>query len=202
MVENKDLFTSNFLLYLIKEIENLPAKENLSSIFVDLILAILKLRVLDAPDFSLRLLKKREFYSWKDLIDGLVDLIETCISYDTLIDEEDSGKLNELEGIIDFIYEKIPIRSNVSKLAQPIILETIVRWSDNQYHGEEFVYRMGRSLLYLMDPEQITEDTCLKFIEILQKRIDCDDEEINRKKRLLFWVSLSIYVQQLFIDII
>jgi hypothetical protein len=181
IVEEKELFCSNFLIYFIKNFEDLLVKTNLASNYFDLILAILKLCVPNALNLSFHLLKKRNFYSSNDLM----DLIEICISYDRLIDE----KYYELEEIIDFISEKIiPIYSKISELVQPMILDAIVRWSDQQFHGGDFVYRMGRSLLNLINPETITEEICLKFISILQTRIDCHNEEINQKKRLLFWV--------------
>jgi hypothetical protein len=189
MVEQKDLFCSDFLVSFIEKFEDLPVEKTLACIFFDLILAILKLCVPDAPNLSFRLLKKKDFYSWNDLTDGLVDLIQTCISYDRLIDEEYFSKLNYLEEIIDFI----SIYSKISELVQSSILEAIVRWSDNQFHGGNHVYRMGKSLLNLINSQPITEDICLKFIEILQTRIDCHNEEINQKKRFLFCVNLQIH---------
>ncbi|CAF0844664.1 unnamed protein product [Rotaria sordida] len=186
IVEHRDLFCSRILDSLILALANLQIKKNLAIVVFDLALAILKLCVYDAPDLSYSLLRRNDFYPWQELINGLVDLVKTCISYDVIIENNFFSKLDQLENIIDLIYRKIQAYPIISKVIHPISVEAVLRWSNIQYNGSHHVYRMGNSIMNLIDLRQINEDICMKFIDAIQTRVHCDNEEINIKSRLFF----------------
>ncbi|CAF2897940.1 unnamed protein product [Rotaria sp. Silwood2] len=186
IVENRDLFCSKILETLISPLENLQIKKNLAVIVFTLALAILKLCLCDAPELSYSLVRRKNFYPWPELIDGLADLIKACISYDVIIEDDFFSKLNRLEDIIDLIQEKTQVYPTISKAIHPISVEAVLRWSNTQFNGSHHVYRMGNAILNLIDLQEINEDICMKFIDAIQTRVNCDNEEINNKSIFFF----------------
>jgi hypothetical protein len=192
IVENRDLFCENILLYFILKLVDLKVNKNFALIFFNLSLAILKLRVFDAPYISNCLLKKQDFYPWKELINGIIELVETCISYDTIIDKETFSKLDELENIINILSEKAQAYPIISKRIHSIALQAILRWSNTEFNGSRYVYRMGAAMFKLIDLQQINEDICIKFIDTLQNITDFDNQELYSQNRFFFHVSIRI----------
>lgn len=166
--QNPELFCSEVYKNLILKLDNLSIDKNLSSLFFELAVAILKLHTINAPNACYRLIRREHFYSWKDLNDQIIDLIRTCISYDNRIDNDFFSELTRLTDIIDYLQGRIVITDEI----QSIVVETIFRWTQNDFPGSSFLYRMGVSLLVLIDSKDINEEICLKFIEILQNRTD------------------------------
>ncbi|CAF1143141.1 unnamed protein product [Adineta steineri] len=151
---------------------------------------ILKLYNDKAPDLCYRLLKRKDFYPWEQLTNGLVDLTKICISYDTIVNEKVFSDLNQLEDILCIISTKAEVYPIINKSLHSIALEATLRWSNPDISWSNHVYRMGIFIVKLIDSEQINDDIYIKFIDALQNRINCENEELN-KKNLTFFTNLS-----------
>lgn len=191
LVEDKNLFSSQILKNVVLAIENNEIQKSLALVCFDLSLSILKLKIDTAPDLTHRLLSKSDFYPWKDLMNGLVDLVQTCISYDTIIHEECFSELDRLENIIELIHRKAQNYPAILKVIHPIAIETILRWSNAELHGNIHVHRMGNSLLNCIVMQLVDEDLCIKFIDIIQKKASGDNENLNVGKTIFLDVSLA-----------
>jgi hypothetical protein len=55
---------------------------------------------------------------------------------------------------------------------------------------------MGDVMTELVDQQKITPDTCIRFIEILQKRIDDNDEPRDSYQPDDHFLSVSLIVNQ------
>ncbi|CAF3918965.1 unnamed protein product [Adineta steineri] len=193
-VENRDLFSSEILVPFVWKLVDLQVKKSFALIYFDLIVAILKLYIDKAPDLCYRLLKRKDFYPWEQLTNGLVDLTKICISYDTIVNEKVFSDLNQLEDILCIISTKAEVYPSVNKSLHSIALEATLRWSDSGISWSNHVYRMGIYIVKLIDPEQTNDDIYIKFIDALQNRINSEDEELNEKNLcLLFRVASVIY---------
>ena len=185
MVEDRNAFCSNFLPPCVHKLLDLSVEKRYASLYFELTLTILKLLSSNAPDLAYHLLRKENFYSWKDLIDGLVEIFQTCISYDQVENEEYFSDLNELENILSLIVKRAPTYRQLFTRIQPLAFDTILRWADVQFQGGYHVYRMGCVLFECINVEQITEEACGKIIDILQGHVNSDLKE-NRSKTRFF----------------
>ncbi|CAF4456073.1 unnamed protein product, partial [Adineta steineri] len=104
---------------------------------------ILKLYNDKAPDLCYRLLKRKDFYPWEQLTNGLVDLTKICISYDTIVNEKVFSDLNQLEDILCIISTKAEVYPIINKSLHSIALEATLRWSNPDISWSNHVYRMG-----------------------------------------------------------
>ncbi|CAF1175185.1 unnamed protein product [Adineta steineri] len=182
-VENRDLFSSEILSPFVWELVDLQVKKSFALVYFDLIVAILKLYNDKAPDLCYRLLKRKDFYPWEQLTNGLSDLTKICISYDTIVNEKVFSDLNQLEDILCIISTKAEVYPTIMKTLHSIALEATLRWSNPDISWSNHVYRMGIYIVKLIDSEQINDDIYIKFINALQNRINSEDEELNKKNR-------------------
>lgn len=189
MVEDRHSFCSKFLLPCIYQLLDLSVEKRYASLYFELTLTILKLLSSNAPDLAYRLFRIENFYPWKDLIDGLVEIFRTCISYDRLENEEYFSDLNELENILEMIVKRAPTYPTLLARIQPLALDAILRWADAQFQGGFHVYRMGCVLFQCINVQQITEEICEKFIDILQGQVNSDLKETRPKTRFFFNVN-------------
>ena len=188
-VESKDLLLNEILLPFIYKFEDLPGNKQLASTVFDLSQAILTLRLLDAPTASLRLLNRRDFYPWKDLIDGVVNMVRTCTTYETITHEEYFSPLNDLEALIEFIGKKARVYPQIIRATHAFTCEHIIRWSSGTQTWSPFVYRMGQSMFDLIDERQINEDFCLRIVDNLFRRINSKDVGVKELGRGFFMVN-------------
>ena len=188
-VEHKDLLHDEILLPFVSTFEDLPVTKQLASLVLDLVQAILNLRVLGAPSTAYRFLNRKDFYPWKDLVEGLVNIVRTCTTYETIIDEEHFSPLNDLETLIEFIGKKAHVYPQIIRTTHAIACEVILRWSSGRKVWSPFVYRMGPSMFDLIDARQINEDFCLKLIDTLFQRLNRKDDRVNELDRSFFMVN-------------
>jgi hypothetical protein len=123
----------NSLLSITYTLRDIKANKNLAPLFFDLILAILKLFVIDAPQCAQPMMTKLEFYPWKDLESRITDLINTCISYDKIIHKPYFSNLKDLENIVKLIDDRAKQNPVLLQSTHSIALQAILRWSNKDY---------------------------------------------------------------------
>ncbi|UJR32768.1 hypothetical protein I4U23_020228 [Adineta vaga] len=101
IVQQQELFCSEILDPFVRALADLKGMKTLALLFFDLSLAILKLHCIEAPELSCHLLRRKDFYPWKDMVNGLIDCLKTCILYDTLVREANFSSLDRLEDIME-----------------------------------------------------------------------------------------------------
>ena len=193
VTKEPDAFCSDFLSSCVIKLVDLTDDKQYGAIFFELALAALKVFSLKAPDAAYRLLRKTNFYSWKDLIDGLIEMVRICISYETMPNENNFSDLDELENILEVIAKRCPTYPQLSAIVQPLALEAILRWGDCHVNRGHHVYRMGCVLFQCIHPKQITEEICVKFIDIFQAQINADWKDDQNKTRFFFNVNLFFF---------
>lgn len=189
-IEDRDSFCSNFLIRCVFQLVDVSEDKQYASLYFELALAILKLSSLKAPDTAYRLLRQADFYPWKDLIHGLFEMFKSCIAYDTISCEEYFSDLNELENILSIIVKKSPTYPQLAASIQPLALDTILRWGDVQCNGGHHVYRMGCVLFECIQSKQLTEEICVKLIDVLQGQVNLNWKDNPGKTRFFFNVSI------------
>jgi hypothetical protein len=169
------------------------ANKSVAPLFFDLILAILRLFVIDAPKCAQAIIIKSEFYPWKDLGSSIHDLISICISYDKIVHKPYFSNLDDLEKIVKLIDERAKTNPVILRSTHSIALQAILRWSNKDAKYSIHVYKMCRSMLNLIDQHQINVEICSQLIDALINRLygdsDDDPQEFNHINNFLFRVS-------------
>jgi hypothetical protein len=196
-IEPRNLLCSKILYYLTCTLRDIKANKKVAPLFFDLILAILKLFVIDAPRCVQHMIVKSEFYPWKDLGSRINDLISICISYDKIVQKSYFSNLSDLENIVKLIDDRAKHNPVILRSTHSIALEAILRWSNKDTKYSIHVYKMCRSMLNLIDQNQINVEICSKLIDALINRLyadsDDDQQEFNQINNFLFTVSLNLF---------
>ena len=177
--------------------------KKLAPLLFDLVIAILDLRVVDAPQWAYRILNKRDFYPWKDLTGPLTHLVQSCVAYDTFVTTSYSSPLDQLENILNLIQERSKVTVTIFRATHETSLKAVLKWLMivNEQTGQAYgshVFQMGAQLLNLIDEQQVTVDTCTQLLDILQSQLD---EEVNHHYENFLRVStVALIRRQLFTD--
>ncbi len=192
------MLRSKILYYLTYTLRDVKANKNIAPLFFDLIIAILKLFVIDAPQCAQHTIVKSEFFPWKDLGFHINELINTCISYDKIIHKPYFSNLSDLENIVKLIDDRAKNNPVILRSTHEIALQAILRWSNKDAKYSIHVYKMYYSMLHLIDQHQINVDICSKFIDALINRIDAANEDDQEEffsyiNNFFFVVSLNLF---------
>ena len=122
--------------------------------------------------------------------------------------------MDDLEKILHILAQRAQQFDNIKRAVHAIALQAVFKWSTiiNQQTGkfyDFYVFSMGRELAELIDLRQMNVDICIQLIDILQKRIDRNDEPYDLRDQddyflhvnfIFFFVKnqLNIYIFVLF----
>ena len=177
---SRDYFCKNFIASLSYELSNKKYPKKLAPFFFDLLLAILDLRVMQAPSCAYRVINISEFYPWKQLDKQLTRLIQSCVTYDTVTDDS-KNEPNNLTGILTLIKERGKVNKSIFQATHQVALQAIFKWSSiidittGQLYPKQ-AFTMGEVMTHLLEQQKITADICMQLLQALQKRIENNDE--------------------------
>ena len=201
--ESRDQFCKVLVSALSYELQKPKFSKKLAPLFFDLVVAILDLHVIDAPACAYRILYKSEFYPWKDLSGPLTHLVQSCVTYDTLVSTSHFSSLDQLEQILNLIGERAKATVSIFRATHETALKAVLKWllmvddQTGQIYGSH-VFKMGGYMLSLIDEQQVTVDTCSRLLEILKRRLD---DEINSDYRYFLQVRSFVMIRNRIHDI-
>ncbi len=198
-IESRDIFCKEIVSHIAYAFARHKFNKKFAGIFFDLILAILDLNIEEAPESACRLLEINEFYPWKQLDKQITHLIQSCIAYDQFLLDSNSSKLNVLENIISKIQDRIKTFPMLHSATHETALQAVIKWAAiiNNNTGKTYgrhVFKMGQKMTELIDRQKITVDICSKLIEILQKRIDNNDETYDFSHDVDSFLDVSLFI--------
>jgi hypothetical protein len=203
-IESRTEFCHEIIAPISYELSKKKSNKKLAGIFFDLILAILDLNVIEAPECACRILAISDFYTWKQLDKQLTHLVQSCIAYDQLVIDSYFSPLDSLEDIVKIIHERVKSNPTILHATHETALQAIFKWSSiiNDKTGKTYgrhVFKLGQKMTDIIDPRQITVDICRQLFEILQKRLDNNDEpcDLDQVHDHFFNVSLLINKHQI-----
>jgi hypothetical protein len=177
-MEHGNQFCSQVLYcHLARALISAKASKKLAPLFFDLILAELGMRAMEAPCYAQQILNKSEFYPWKELTPSIADLVRICSSYDSIVHNDYFTKLDELAKILTLIHDRAKTNPIIVRATHEPALTAILRWSEKNMTYSMHVYKMGGTMLELLDQEQVTLDICSKFIDALRYRMSPDNDD-------------------------
>jgi len=204
--ESRIYFCKEFISPISYELTKKKFHKKFAEIFFDFILAILDLHIIEALTCAYRILNINEFYPWKQLDKQLTHLIQSCSTYDQIINDSTFSELGNLSQILRLIQQRAKANITIFHATHEVALQAILKWSNivNKDTGKSYsrhVFEMGEAMTELVDQQKITTDTCIRLIEILQKRIDDNDEprDFNQPDDRFLMVSLIVNRKKLFI---
>ncbi|CAF4671529.1 unnamed protein product [Rotaria sp. Silwood1] len=179
-IESRSLLCKTLISSISYELTKKKFNKQLAELFFDFILAILNLNIIEAPKIADRIISISDFYPWKQLDKKITQLIQACITYDNILNDTFDTDIDQLEKILSLIYERSKTNITILHATHDLALQAILKWSTiiNNETGQPYgkhVYRMGQTMMDLIDQKQITVDICRKFLEIFQKQIDNND---------------------------
>lgn len=175
-------FCNKIILSVSINLENTKCNKKLAPLLFDFSLVILDLHVVGAPKCTLYILEKKDYYPWKELVPRFGHLVRSCASYDK-ISEEDFSDLTNLEDILRLTVERAQSIPSILQVTHAEALRAILRWAApaHQTIGKKiwlsYVYRMGQTMIALIDQRQLTTDICVQLIEALSKELLINDKE-------------------------
>ncbi|CAF3723633.1 unnamed protein product [Rotaria sordida] len=180
-IESRSLLCKTLISPISYELTNKKCNKNLARIFFDFVLAILNLNIIEAPKYADHMLSINDFYPWKQLDKQITHLIQSCINYDNIINDEYFSELDNLRKILSLINERSKIHVTILHATHESALQAVLKWStiinnDTGKPYDKHVFEMGQPMTELIDRRQIPVDICSKFLEILRKQIDNNDE--------------------------
>jgi len=204
IIESRNDFCQKLIFPIAYELTSKKYNKKLAGIFFDFILAILDLQVIKAPGCAYRILEMSDFYPWKQLDKQIIQLIQSCVAYDKIVNDSSSNQIEELDKIISLIHERTKTNPTIFHATHETALQAILKWLSiiNKETGklyDKHVFKMGQEMTELVDRQQITVDVCIQFIDVLQKRIDNNDEpnDLNHIDDQFLMVNLFINKNQL-----
>ena len=193
--EKKKEFTKRILSTLCDQLSRVKANKNLSPLFFDLMMTILEMRTIEAAKYAKELLEKENFYSWKDLGERLKTLIQLCGSYDglTIDDDANTSDLSGLADILDILHELVQGNHDLFRFTHAPALVCILRWTSppkSKSQWADYVYRMGKYMIYLIDSKQITLETYSQLLQKIHTRLQTkrDDDDDDIQSQLFFFI--------------
>jgi hypothetical protein len=203
-IESRNDFCQNLISPIAYELTAKKYNKKLAGIFFDFILVILDLQAIKAPVCACRILNISDFYPWKQLDKQIIHLIQSCIAYDKIITDSSSNQIEHLDKILQLIHERTKTNPTIFHATHETALQAILKWSSiiNNHTGKPYdghVLIMGQEMTELVDRQQMTDDICIQLIDILQKRIDNNNEpnDLNQIDDHFLMVSLFINKNQL-----
>ena len=178
------------------ELGRMKCPKKHARLLFDFALAILELRVIEAPKAAEYLLEKNEFYPWKELAARVNDILRSCSAYDTIEVEARCSELDPLTTILRIVLDRARAYPIIFQATHAEALRAIGRWSftkddhDQPKSWSSHVYSMGETVLDLIDHRQITMDVCTQFIDALEMAA-VDDESIDLSRNSFFEVRYS-----------
>jgi len=213
-IETRSIFCQKIILPISDLIGRKKWNKKYAELFFDLILVIIDLKVLSAPKCVSNLLEINDFYPWKQLTSKITHLVQSCVDYDQIPSDSSIDRLDDLEKILHILAQRAQQFDNIKRAVHAIALQAVFKWSTiiNQQTGkfyDFYVFSMGRELAELVDLRQMNVDICIQLIDILQKRIDRNDEPYDLRDQddyflhvnfIFFFVKnqLNIYIFVLF----
>ena len=193
-LEPRNEFCSKILCYLTSKLQNVKTDKSVSPLYFDLIIAILKLSVIDAPQNAQYMITRSEFFQWKDLGPRINELLSICIAYESIVLKTYFSNLGALENIVKVIDERAKLYPIILQSTHSTALQAILRWSHKDAKYSIHVYKMSYSMLNLIDQHQINIDVCSQLLDGLLNRLDADGgdddrQEFNRINLAFFSVS-------------
>lgn len=201
-VNARDEFCKHVLFPLSTTLESTKFSKTFALILFDFAISILDLISIEAPQCTLRLLEKQEFYQWNNLGPQCSHLVRSCAAYDVIGNVKHFSDLRHLEEILNFIVERSQTYPNISQAAHCEIFKAIIRWlgpakSIQKKLWCSHVYDIGRCMVELIDQRQVTVDTCSELIEalhrIITKRRTEDDNEDEMTNSLKTFCNVGIF---------
>lgn len=196
-IESRDSFCHEIISPMSYELSRKKFHKKLAEIFFDFILAIIDLHIIEASTCACRILDISEFYPWKQLDKQIIHLVQSCVTYDDISTDSSSSKLDDLTKILCKIHERAKTNQTIFYATHQTAVQAILKWSSiiNKDTGNAYsthVFKMGEEMTKLVDLQQVTVDLCIQLLEILQKRIDNNDEpnDLNNVDDYFLQVSL------------
>lgn len=168
--------------------------------------AMLSLKVNSAPEKALRLLKRENFYSWKDLSSRMGNLVRLCADYETIEDDKvERHALSSLEELIHLIQDRAAAQRTIFRHTHEQAQIYILRWSavldeKNPKFLAGHVYRMGRALVALIDIEQVNSAFCTQIAHNL--KVQFQIERLQTVDYLDSFIKVNISSLYLFIYLV
>ena len=177
---SRDYFCRCFISPLTYELSNKKFPKKLALLSFDLLLTILDLHIMQAPNCTYRLIGISEFYPWKQLNKQITHLIQSCIAYDTVTCES-GQELENITQIISLIHERAKVNTAIFQATHDVALQAILKWSvivdiNTGRPYPKHAFTMGEVMTRLIEEEKVTADICIQLVDALQKRIENDDE--------------------------
>lgn len=197
--DKKKEFAKRILSTLSDQLSRVKANRNLSPLFFDLVMTILEMRTVEVAKYAEDILEKENFYLWIDLGERLKTLIQLCGSYDSLTidDDANTSDLSSLRDILDILHKLVQGNQNLFRFTHAPALVCILRWtsppkgsSQNKQLWPDYVYRMGKYMIYLIDPKQITLETYSQLLQKIHNRLQTkrDDDDDDVQSQLFFFI--------------
>jgi hypothetical protein len=206
--EQREEFVTRILLNLTCQLGNVKANKQLWPLFFDLAIIILEIHTVEAPSCAVQLLRKENFYPWKEFGERSVKIIHLCGNYDDIILNDTSyfNKLDSLDTILSIIYDRAKVNNNLFHDIHSQALIFTLRWvspppDENKQQWPIHVYKMGICMMNLIDSRQITLDIYSLFLQRLHTRVQLENEngEIDQRDIWFYVVSTLIRNKRNFI---
>jgi hypothetical protein len=206
-VEQREEFTTKILSSLCHKLHELKGNKKLWPLFFDLAIVTLELYTCTAPSCAQWLIRKENFYPWKELGERLNKIIHLCANYDVFNGNEksDLSKLDSLKDILSTIHDRAKVNNNLFHDIHPLALAYTLRWASSPHQSDEnkkkwpqYVYKMGEYMICLIDRRQITLDMYSQLLQKLYARLQSEDDndECEWTERRFFIVSSFIHTTQ------
>ncbi|CAF1200313.1 unnamed protein product [Rotaria sp. Silwood1] len=199
-INNRNELCKQVISRLVYKLANVKCNKKLAPLFFDFVLAILNLCVLEAPSCALNLLKKADFYPWKDLAPKFKDLTRLCAAYETVYVTTYFSELDKLEDILELAVERAKVNVIIFRSTHDEALKATLRWSTTPIENNskkpwlKHVYNMGRQMMKLIDQKQVTTELFSQFVKALEQSIiDSENDDNQETRRIInpFFISLA-----------
>lgn len=159
------------------KLHKIKVNKKYATLCFDLILALLDLRIVEAPRTVEYLLDKNEFYPWKDLAPRFTDFVRLCTAYDVVDVKTRFSDLDNLSNILRLVAERGKVTPTIFRATHDQAVKAILLWSGLIENDTRHVYRMGEAMFELIDQRQITTNLLGQFVEALRKKISVDEDQ-------------------------
>ena len=174
-IEYRSLFCRKIIQTVSNQLEDVRCKKQLAPLFFDFALAILDLRVIEAPPCAQRLLKKSEFYPWRELAPKCAHLVRSCATYEMI-------ESCSVDNLVDLLQKRAQVHKTIFQSTHTEALKAILRWlipppNCKRKQWPFQAYRMASDMVDLLDSRQMAAEQCVQLIDGLRRGISTHDTD-------------------------
>lgn len=186
---------------IIFELTRKKIKKDLATIIFDLALSIMHLNTIKAPKHAHALFSIKEFFPWKQLNAKVTQLIQSCISYDSLIIDTWHSDLDPLGQILEVIDERAKTNASLLNATHELALQAVFKWlpivnNDTGKPYNKFVFGMASKITSLIDRKKVTAENCSKLLEFIQNLLDPNSEIYEYHEVYDLFLRVSSFIKK------